>query len=64
MELRDIKNKIQEAEKELEIARKEFDNATGEKVYDSLTRLELAEGDLDRLHELEREAEYSELKIM
>lgn len=64
MQLRDIKNQIQEAQKELEVAKNQFNNAIRTQVDDALTRLELAEGDLNRLYELAREAEYSELKIM
>lgn len=64
MQLRDIKNQIQEAQKELEVAKNQFNNAIGTQVDDALTRLELAEGDLNRLYELAREAEYSELQVM
>lgn len=64
MKSRDIRFEIQEAQKEVEVARNQFNNAIGTQVDDGLTRLELAEGNLSRLYELAREAEYSELQVM
>ena len=60
MKILDIKNQIQEAQRELEIAKQEFKNATKDNIEDAFTRLELAEGNLERLYETEKEIECSE----
>lgn len=60
MKILDIKNQIQEAQRELEIAKQEFENATKDNIEDAFTRLEIAEGNLERLCDIEKEIECSE----
>lgn len=60
MKILDIKNQIQEAQSELEVAKKELNNATKDKIEDIFTRLEIAEGNLERLYDIEKEIECSE----